>query len=116
MKKFPDWLSLIGSVIMIMISSILVKCPHIDQGILYCIFLAQVFFCGLGFNAVFVILESRTNPKLLAVSYELNLCVASGSTMIIPVLAKFPDPIPTIWFVLCGTVVIFVVIKIGSRK
>ena len=75
-----------------------------------------MFFCGLGFNAVFVILESRTNPKLLAVSYELNLCVASGSTMIIPVLAKMPDPIPTIWFIVCGSVIIFIVIKIGSDK
>ena len=40
MRKFPDWLALIGSVIMIIISSVLVKTPGVGQSIVYCLFLS----------------------------------------------------------------------------
>ena len=79
-------------------------------------FLAQIFFLGIAFNAAFVIMESRTNPKLLAVAIELTFSIGCGSTMVLPVLAKAPEPTPTILFLVFGSVCVIALCKIGPRK
>jgi hypothetical protein len=115
MRKMEDYISLIISCSAIMVTSVIVKMP-LSQELLYLTFLIQVFFCGLGFNVLFCVLESKTNPKLLASAYEINLCIAAGSTMIIPVVAKMPHPIPTTYICMSGLLIISFVVQIGPRK
>jgi hypothetical protein len=50
------------------------------------------------------------------VAFEVDLCVASGLTIIIPILAKAAEPIPTLLFLFYGLVAILMTIKIGPKK
>ena len=61
-------------------------------------------------------MDSRTNPKLIAVAFEINLTFATGSTMVLPVLAKSPEPTPTILFLIFGFLAIATLLKIGPKK
>lgn len=116
MHYFPDWLAMIFSVFVVMVCSTILKMPEMEQMTIYVVFLLQIFFIGLAFNAAFIILESRTNPKLLAVALELNFSCGTGSTMVLPILAKSPEPTPTILFLTFGLLTIIMLIKIGPKK
>ena len=116
MHHIPDWLAMMGSSCIVVICSLVLNMPGMDQMTIYMVFLGQIFFLGLAFNGAFVILESRTNPKLLSVAFELDFSLGCGSTMFMPVLAKSPPPIPSIIFVTFGFFVVASLIKIGPRK
>ena len=116
MHQFPDWLAMMFSVAVVMVCSVVLKMDGIEQSTIYAFFLCQIFFLGISFNAAFVIMDSRTNPKLLAVAFELIFSIGCGSTMVLPVLAKAPEPLPTILFLVFGTICIVSLCKIGPRK
>jgi hypothetical protein len=113
---FPDQKAMIVSTFIVMVCSVILKVPGMDQMTIYVVFLLQIFFLGLAFSLAFVILTSRTNPKLLAVAFELNFSFGCGSTMLLPILAKSPEPTPTILFLVFGCITIFMLFKIGPRK
>jgi hypothetical protein len=98
---------------MVMICSIAVKLPGNDQMMIYVLFLGQIFFIGLATNAAYNIMDTRTNPKLVAVAFEINLTFATGSTMVLPILAKSPEPTPTILFLIFGLLAIGTLLIIG---
>jgi hypothetical protein len=88
-QMLPDWIGCILSITCILIASILLKIPGIDQTSIYIIFLIQIFFCGAANNVIYLIQESRTvNPKLLAISLEVNLCFANLVSFISPMVGK----------------------------
>ena len=60
----PDQKAMIGSTFLVMVCSVILKLPGLDQMTIYVVFLAQIFFIGLVFSLAFVILGTRTNPKL----------------------------------------------------
>jgi hypothetical protein len=116
MKYAPDWLGLIVDTILIGACSVILKEPGISQTTIYTVFLAQIVFIGIAFNSAFIIMEARTNPKHLAVAFELNMCIGNGTTMIAPLLAKMPEPVPTMMYLIFSTTIIFMLFLIGPRK
>jgi hypothetical protein len=50
------------------------------------------------------------------VAFEVDLCVASGFTIITPILAKAAEPIPTLLFLFYGLISILMAMKIGPKK
>ena len=115
-KKFPDWIAMIVSVTFVMVSCLVLRMPGVGQTTIYLVFLFQIFFIGMAFNLAFMILETRNNPKLLAVAWEINMSIGAGSSMILPVFAKAPEPTPTLMFLIFGTICILMVLKIGPKK
>jgi hypothetical protein len=64
----------------------------------------------------FIIMENRTNPKHQAVAFELNMSFGNGSTMMIPILAKMPEPLPTMLYCSMSCMIIIMLVLIGPRK
>ena len=116
LTHIPDWIGMLVSIIIVMIASVLLKMPDIDQLTTYGIFFSQIFFINIAYIAAGIILESRTNPKHLAEAFENYLCFGSSSAMICPIIALQPEPAPTIMFMTCGAIVIIMVFKIGPYK
>ena len=83
----PDHFIMYASFIAIMLSSTILKLLELSQVLTYGVFLLNVLFCGVAFNTTFTILETRTAPKLLALSFEFNISFAVFSTLCTPVLA-----------------------------
>jgi len=113
---FPDHIAMTCCLVMVMICSFLLKLPDLDNIQIYVYFLGQVFFIGMAFNLLFVMMETRTNPKHLNVAFEMLMCFSQGSTMLSPLLAKAPEPVPTITFISCCIVAILMIIKVGPLK
>jgi hypothetical protein len=102
-QLLPDWIGYMASTTVIIICSILVKIPSIDQNILYVIFLIQIIFVGISFNIAYMMQESKThNPALKAISLELNMSFGNCFSFIVPLVAKAPEPVPTLMFVFLG--------------
>jgi hypothetical protein len=74
-KMMPDWLGLQVSVCFILISNIALQMPDITPIMTYFLFMIQIFFIGIAYNLEFIILERRTQPKHLALSIEITVCV-----------------------------------------
>ena len=115
-RKFPDWIAMIVCLIFVMGTCLILKMPDVDQTTIYVVFLLQIFFIGMAFNLAFMIMETRTNPKLLAVAWELNMSIGSGSSMVLPIFAKAPEPTPTLMFFIFGSICILMLLKIGPKK
>jgi hypothetical protein len=113
LRLVPDWIGMLLSIIIVMVASVLLKMPGIDQMTTYAIFFSQIFFINIAYNAAGVILESRTNPKHLAEAFENYLCFGSSSAMVCPVIALQPEPAPTIMFMTCGFMAVLMLFKIG---
>jgi hypothetical protein len=113
----PDWIGCILSITCILVASILLKIPGIDQTSIYITFLVQIFFCGAANNVIYLIQESRTvNPKLLAISLEVNLCFANLVSFISPMVGKMSEPYPTMMFILCCFGAITIILYIGPER
>jgi len=80
------------------------------------VFLCEIFFIGIAWNQGFIIYQSRMNQKLLAVSFELSMSVGTGTVMILPILTKQPEPMPTMLLVLFCCFTIFLICSIGGQK
>lgn len=116
-QMLPDWLGAILSITCILVSSVLLKIPGIGQTAIYLIFLVQIFFCGAANNVVYLIQESRTiNPKILAISLEVNLCFANLASFLAPMVGKMSEPYPTMMFVLCCFGAITIILLVGPLR
>ena len=116
LKRFPDWLAMMFSLLVVMVCSVILKMPDVEQAEIYMAFLCQIFFIGISFNAAYGIVESRINPKLLAVAFELDLSFGNGMSMIVPILAKAGEPTPTLMFLFFGCTAILMLVYIGPKK
>jgi hypothetical protein len=99
----PDWVAFNFSTSIIIICSIIVKIPGLNQLFIYAVFLIQVLFVGISFNIAFLMQELKTeNPALKAISLELNMSIGNSFTFLCPLVAKAPEPVPTLMFIFLG--------------
>lgn len=67
-----DRLSMLISLSVVLALSFVIKYADISENTLYVLFMVQIFFVGSAFNILFVLQDSRINPKLLGISFEIN--------------------------------------------
>ena len=116
-QLMPDWIGYIFSTSVIVICSIIVKIPSIDQSIVYAVFLIQILFVGISFNIVYMMQESKTvNPSLKAISLELNMSFGNCFTFFAPLVAKAPEPIPTFMFIFLGIFSMILITRMDNKQ
>jgi hypothetical protein len=67
-----DKLSMLMSLTFVLGLNFVIKYVQISETTLYVLFMVQIFFVGSAFNILFVLQDSRINPKLLGISFEIN--------------------------------------------
>jgi hypothetical protein len=112
---FPPHLASYFSLTMVLVTSNMVKLD-LDQKVIYGLFLVQIFFIGLTFNLYFVMATTRISPRLLSTSFELNTCFGQLLTFFSPLIAKLPEPFPTLFYWLFCLTAFLMVVKIGPPK
>jgi predicted MFS family arabinose efflux permease len=113
---YPDWLTLIVSVLLASVFNMVVKMPGIPVSLLYLTFLLEMVCVGILYNSAFVIMESRTNPRHIQVAFEINLSFGNALTMLCPIIAKKEEPIPSLVLLSFGLVCVFMALKIGPER
>lgn len=116
MEKFPDTKSMYFALVMVLITCNAVKIPDLDETTLYLLFLGQIFFIGLAFNLYFVISANYTNPKFATTSFELNMCSGQLMTLASPILAKLPEPTPTLVYWFCIFLAMFMTYRVSQTR
>jgi hypothetical protein len=116
-QLMPDWVGYIFSTSVIVICSIIVKIPGLDQSVVYVVFLIQVLFVGISFNIAYMMQESKThNPALKAISLELNMSFGNCFTFFCPLVAKAAEPVPTLMFIFLGLSSMLLITKMDSKQ
>jgi predicted MFS family arabinose efflux permease len=68
-----------------------------SEHMLLLLFMAEITCIGMTGNLIFTVFESRTNPKLLNIAMEFNICFGNLTTLACPVIARMHEPTPTVY-------------------
>lgn len=60
-------------------------------------------------------IDSRTMPKLLAISFELTLCIGYFMTLLAPIISKMPKPCPLVFFWIFTGLCALMMLKVGPN-
>ena len=94
-----------NTIILIIATSL--KIRKLPEIVTYGLFVLMVFCIGLTQNTLFIMQNARTNPKLVSVSFELNMAACQCSALYVPILAAMDEPAPTIAFwIICTAIII----------
>ena len=107
---------MILALIIILIVNLTMKLLDLEEITIYTCFMMEIFFIGVTFNLLFMILEARINPKLLSCAMEFNSVFGNLSTMACPLIAKMAEPTPTLFVVILCLVGVAVMVWIPDPK
>ena len=65
---------------------------------------------------MYVMQGTLTDPKIYSISFEINLTIGVFTTLVVPILAKLDEPIPTITFCTCALLGIAVTMTVKDKK
>ena len=75
-RYVPDHIASITIFALGATTSTILKLVPLGQTAVYVLFVVQILCLGSGFNIAFIVQETRTAPKMLALSFEFNICLA----------------------------------------
>jgi predicted MFS family arabinose efflux permease len=102
--------------ILIVILNFLVKYIDLNETLRMVFFFIEILLIGSTFNLWFIIMQNRVKPEFQSVSFELNFSISSVSNTIGPLIAKLPEPTPTIYLSSCGLAGIISLILMPSQN
>ena len=87
-----------------------------SEHMLLVLFMCEITCIGMTGNLIFTVFESRTNPKLLNIALEFNICFGNLTTLACPVIARMHEPAPTVYSTFLCLLGILVLLNLGPAR
>jgi len=102
LKYIPDHISMYISMVGILVTSNLLLLFDLDQAVTYLLIFLQVISVGMSFNSIFLLIETRTDPKVFQVSFEICYSLSAAFSLLTPMIPMLSAPLTLgLYYFLC---------------
>ena len=107
-KHFSMPILMLVSIVALLSLNFLIKFFNLSAETTLILFLIEAMIVGGFFNLMCVIQNTLIDPRYVSMCMEINFCMGFTTTMFGPIVAKLPEPFPTIYISAVGVIVLCV--------